>query len=180
MGLFDPFSGIIDRPGKSLLGDSIERKIRGDIEDFIDDISPELGKVVRRTNNFKDTLDNAQDSADKGGARIIAEILDIDEPNFDLADHLYIQKLGYTHHGLYIGNNRVIHYIDGEIQETSLDSFADGSKVFVKQEYESPINYSTREVISRAKRRIGESKYNLGTNNCENFVRWCRAGGRKY
>ncbi len=34
--------------------------------------------------------------------------------------------------------------------------------------------YSPEETVKRAKQRIGESRYNLVTNNCEHFALWCK------
>lgn len=36
--------------------------------------------------------------------------------------------------------------------------------------------YSAKETVRRAYSRIGESEYNLATNNCEHFALWCRTG----
>lgn len=36
--------------------------------------------------------------------------------------------------------------------------------------------YTPKETIERAKSRIGESDYNLITNNCEHFALWCKTG----
>jgi len=36
--------------------------------------------------------------------------------------------------------------------------------------------FSVQEVISRAKKRIGEKLYDLKKNNCESFVMWCLCG----
>lgn len=36
--------------------------------------------------------------------------------------------------------------------------------------------YSPKETIKRAKSRLGESDYNLITNNCEHFAIWCKTG----
>lgn len=36
--------------------------------------------------------------------------------------------------------------------------------------------FSAEETISRAKSRVGETKYNLVTNNCEHFAMWCKTG----
>lgn len=36
--------------------------------------------------------------------------------------------------------------------------------------------YSPRETVRRARSRIGESDYNLATNNCEHFAIWCKTG----
>ncbi|MBZ9634683.1 lecithin retinol acyltransferase family protein [Clostridium sp. FP1] len=36
--------------------------------------------------------------------------------------------------------------------------------------------YSPEETVQRAHERMGESKYNLVTNNCEHFAIWCKTG----
>jgi hypothetical protein len=36
--------------------------------------------------------------------------------------------------------------------------------------------YSPAETVERAKSRVGESRYNLVTNNCEHFSVWCKTG----
>lgn len=39
--------------------------------------------------------------------------------------------------------------------------------------------YSPSETIQRAKSRLGETKYNLITNNCEHYAIWCKTGIRE-
>ena len=36
--------------------------------------------------------------------------------------------------------------------------------------------YSPEETVARAKSRVGETHYNLLTNNCEHFAIWCKTG----
>ena len=36
--------------------------------------------------------------------------------------------------------------------------------------------YSPEETVARARSRLGETNYNLLTNNCEHFVIWCKTG----
>lgn len=41
--------------------------------------------------------------------------------------------------------------------------------------------YSAKDTIARALSRLGESQYNLVTNNCEHFAIWCKTGmGQSY
>ena len=63
---------------------------------------------------------------------------------------------------------------------TTFEEFAEGHTVYRYSETESPLNYSREVAVRRAKSRLGESDYNLAINNCENFVRWCRAGGEHF
>ncbi len=96
-------------------------------------------------------------------------------------DHLVTPRAGYTHHGLYIGNGKVIHYSGcangfsrGEISITSIDKFANGRKVSVKKHVMR--TYSEDESVDRAYQRIGEDWYDVLFNNCEHFVTWCIVG----
>jgi hypothetical protein len=36
--------------------------------------------------------------------------------------------------------------------------------------------YPDQEVSKRARERLGEKDYDVGTNNCESFVMWCKCG----
>lgn len=36
--------------------------------------------------------------------------------------------------------------------------------------------YTPKETLARARSRIGESNYNLFSNNCEHFALWCKTG----
>ena len=36
--------------------------------------------------------------------------------------------------------------------------------------------YTPLETLNRARSRIGESNYNLFSNNCEHFALWCKTG----
>jgi len=86
--------------------------------------------------------------------------------------------LGYTHHGIYAGDGRVIHYgalkysmFRRPVEEVALADFADGRPVFVVTHCEGA--FETAEILRRARSRLGEKHYRLLTNNCEHFVEWC-------
>jgi hypothetical protein len=96
-------------------------------------------------------------------------------------DHLVTSRLGYTHHGIYIGDNRVIHYSgladgisSGDISTTSLTQFAKGNDISVKAHPNR--KYGADESVERAYSRLGEDWYNVLVNNCEHFVTWCIDG----
>ena len=98
--------------------------------------------------------------------------------------HLYIKKASgsYTHHGMGVGNDRVIHYSGlandlvspGEIEETSLEEFSNGHEIHVKTHLNR--KYKPDEAIIRARLRLGEVQYHILHNNCEHFVEWCITG----
>ncbi len=94
--------------------------------------------------------------------------------------HLYIKKVGgsYTHHGIGIGNNRVIHYSGmaddfttaGVIEEITLEDFAKDNQIFIKPHLDR--QYNPDQAILRACLRLGEAQYHILHNNCEHFVEW--------
>jgi len=95
--------------------------------------------------------------------------------------HLEASRIGYRHHGVYVGGGRVVHYVGflrsrqaGVVEETTLAGFAVGHPVRVVDHPES--RYSAQEIIDRARSRVGERKYRLLDNNCEHFCNWCITG----
>ena len=96
--------------------------------------------------------------------------------DLDCGDHICVERFqptAYTHHGLYLGFGMVVHYDFHEITIVTIDEFSNGRKIY---KVNSPVSYSPEMVMARAATRIGEHQYNLMTNNCEHFVRWCRNG----
>jgi hypothetical protein len=88
-----------------------------------------------------------------------------------LASHLISPRTGYNHHGLYAGNNTVIHLTrTGIIESVPIHEFTDGNGYKI-QKYHS--TFSHREIIERAKSRLGNNNYSVISNNCEHFINWC-------
>ncbi|WP_409369902.1 lecithin retinol acyltransferase family protein [Lysinibacillus sp. 38-6] len=156
----------------------IERKITRAIEDGIEVVNPRAAYKIRRFNetveNLEVTLNNAIDATSTIN---IANRMIFSSDDFGLGDHLFVQRIGYTHHAIYIGRGEIIHYLnDKGVIKMSLSEFAAGANIHTKF---SPKTYLSDEVVCRAYSRLGENNYNLAFNNCENFARWCR-NGRKY
>lgn len=101
--------------------------------------------------------------------------------NFSIGDHLVASRVLYQHHGLYMGDNKVIHYSNLECQMNtykvcicSLASFSQGYNI---SKYPHPTRkYDGKTSIKRAISRLGEREYNLLFNNCEHFIMWCIEG----
>jgi len=175
-------------------------RVQRTIVDAIDQIDPEVADTVNRTINgvcnAAETLGNTVRQQGKKTPRTNIECLL--HPSFDsydervtvdqcrLADHLFHDGAGigamfYTHHAIYVGGGKVLHYanIDANticIHEVTFEEFAEGYPVYRMSRVESPLRYSPEEAIRRAYSRKCESEYNLAINNCENYVRWCRNG----
>jgi hypothetical protein len=95
--------------------------------------------------------------------------------------HIVTNRRGYSHHGIYIGNGKVIHYaglsrdwFPGPIEEVAFDRFAGRRAVFMRP-HTMP-RFDRIEVVRRARSRVGETSYRLLTNNCEHFCEWCIRG----
>ena len=91
-------------------------------------------------------------------------------------DHLEVVRGHglFNHHGIDLGDNTVIHYLEGkEIIQSSKNEFRMGEILQVIKH----INHSSIEkTLERAKSRVGEKNYNLLFNNCEHFANWCKTG----
>ena len=104
------------------------------------------------------------------------------EPGTDLVS----PRLGYTHHGIYVGHGKVVQYGGlvwglrrGPVEEVSLEEFANGRPLWIRCAREP--RFDADEVVRRARSRVGEDRYDLLTNNCEHFCEWClRAEQRSY
>jgi hypothetical protein len=99
-----------------------------------------------------------------------------------LGAHLTTTRRGYSHHGVYVGRGRVVHYSGlsggfwqcGPVEEVSLSRFATGHVVRIVDHPQRP--YLPEEIVRRARSRLGENDYRLLTNNCEHFCNWCHSG----
>lgn len=95
--------------------------------------------------------------------------------------HIVTPRWGYTHHGIYIGEGRVVQYGGlsrslrrGPVEEVSLSQFAQRREIRVR--LEEPCHFDRKEVICRARLRLGENRYHVLKNNCEHFCEWCVRG----
>lgn len=102
--------------------------------------------------------------------------------------HIFVNQkrhgFKYQHHGIYIGDSRVIHFLNDKkgICETNLERFCRNSR---NKRY--GIIHSTRKgtrdkIVKRAKRAMKEQNfnYNLLIENCEHFANYCRSGRRSF
>lgn len=101
-----------------------------------------------------------------------------------IGDHLKISKALYSHHGIYAGDNTVIHYSGlsdgiqtGPIEEISFSRFSAENEYTVVDHDNR--KYSREESVLRAQGRLGENAYSVTGNNCEHFVNWCIDGDHK-
>lgn len=123
-----------------------------------------------------------------------------------IGDHVFVDRsvFGiklYEHHGIYVGDDMVVHYnglargivfekscfeeilsnvvpLDkrnvAKVEMTSLEEFASGDTWQIKEHANAP--FSGQDIALCAKARVGEQKYNLLINNCEHFCNECVFG----
>lgn len=94
--------------------------------------------------------------------------------------HLVTPRRGYDHHGVHIGNGRVVHYSglasglqSGPIEEADLSTFSAGQGISIRTYKNS---FPADVVVQRARSRLGEAAYSVAGNNCEHFCLWCIVG----
>ncbi|MFI4993070.1 MAG: lecithin retinol acyltransferase family protein [Solirubrobacterales bacterium] len=97
-------------------------------------------------------------------------------------DHIYVDRGGYEHHGIDLGDGTVIHRHapngtknDSLIRLTTLDTFTKGGAVEIRA---YGIRPDPDEVVARARSMLGQPGYDLVFNNCEHFATWCVTGER--
>lgn len=95
-----------------------------------------------------------------------------------LGAHVVTPRRGYLHHGIYVGDGKVVHYAGlahglrrRPVEEVSFEHFTRGRPAWLMTRSATP--FDEREVIQRARSRLGEDCYRLLTNNCEHFCEWC-------
>lgn len=168
--------GIIIKDGPNL--DFPSKKERKKMEKSVRKVSKTAGNIIEGCNNVLDSKENLEETLNPMSRLInTCKSMTIFEALCTLkkGDHIKVMRSVYSHHGIYIGHGDVIEYNDGIAQETTLQDFADGDKIILVDELRS---YKKKEIVQRAKSRLGESDYNILYNNCENFATWCRCGGK--
>jgi hypothetical protein len=115
---------------------------------------------------------------------------------FQYGDHLMVRRPGFTHHGIYVSNDRVIDFGGYDlrarhrhgVRPVTLREFAGSGKVEVVQHPSPgrmfgpnwlPGPLPPDQIVAEAERlaEIGfTGKYTLFGSNCEHFANWCVTG----
>lgn len=109
---------------------------------------------------------------------LIEGIRDVRVSMIPVGAHLITQRKAYSHHGIYMGDKKVIHYsglargnMSGPVEITNFDAFINGQKWDIR--IHKNARYNGVDVVRRALSRLGESRYHPLVNNCEHFCEWC-------
>lgn len=150
---------------------SLEKDLKSDGHDIVGGAVETVKKILGDIGNV------AKASPYTPALSSISDKITFDEAlrTFKKGDHIAVdRKKHISHHGIYTGDGFVIDYNKDGIKYSSLENFLSSS--FRLYRINSQAIYSREEIVRRAKRRLGECKYNPITNNCEQFARWCRNG----
>lgn len=99
-------------------------------------------------------------------------------------DHVAVRRReGYTHHGIFLGKDRVAHFSDeggmvsksrARVKETSMDEFLRGGALLRRRHRRE---LPPHQIVARARAVVrGErdwKPYHLMRNNCEHFATYC-------
>ncbi|WP_317856346.1 lecithin retinol acyltransferase family protein [Chakrabartyella piscis] len=153
-----------------------QKKTEEILNDWVSGSGDMLHKLNQKNNQKEDAETKANDNFNNVLRSIPIAISEhfVDNKTPNIGDHLLVSRTGYTHHGIYIGGEEVIHYLLDCVTRSSLSEFANGSKIRILRDFDSPASYAPDEIVSRAKSRLYEDSYSVFSNNCEHFARWCR------
>lgn len=108
-----------------------------------------------------------------------------------MGDHIRVKRMHgiYTHHGIYVSDNEVIHFTgtdDDSIMDSSknrvissdLNFFLKGGELEVKKYTDEEFQdlYAPDQIVAYARSCLGDGDYNVLFNNCEHFANVCTLG----
>lgn len=103
-------------------------------------------------------------------------------------DHIKIGRGFYSHHGIYIDRDQVVHFSGepkrknrSQIEVTTLEKFINGAKeTHLKVvEYEEDTIFDAETTIQLALESLGDADYHIVFRNCEHFATYCKTGKRE-
>lgn len=106
-----------------------------------------------------------------------------------MGDHIKVSRGLYSHHGIYVSDEEVIHFTGKdedsildwskpEVISTDLDYFLKGGVLEVKEYTDDEFCdlYPVEDIVKYARACLGDKGYNLVFNNCEHFANVCTLG----
>lgn len=104
-------------------------------------------------------------------------------------EHIRVNRGIYTHHGVYINTDEIIHFTGtdddnildwskNEVIKTDLKYFLRGGQLEVKDYTDDELKdlYPREHIVAYARGCLGQREYNLIFNNCEHFANICTLG----
>ena len=107
---------------------------------------------------------------------------------YNEVDILTVNRGFFRHYGVFVGNNKVIHFCSdshGEllnpgnalVRRTSLRQFSLGDEIYVDNSPERD-RLPSAQIMRNAESRVGSNfgGFNMIVNNSKQFARWCETG----
>jgi hypothetical protein len=136
-------------------------------------------RSLQRSRMSPTAFDSSVARLEHSAVRFLDRLLATDEEP-PAGAHIISPRRGYLHHGIYVGDERVVHYAGlshgfshGPVEEVSLAQFARGRGIWTRWR---PPAFDQAEIVRRARSRVGEDRYRILQNNCEHFCEWCVHG----
>ena len=96
------------------------------------------------------------------------------------ADHIFVDRGFYCHHGLDMGDGTVVHFTGEVLEQENAAVRRTSMAVFLNGGTLQTIRYARSlppdEVVERATSRLNERGYSLVFRNCEHFAMWAKLG----
>ena len=115
---------------------------------------------------------------------------EIKKPSY--GDQIRVNRGMYTHHGIFISEDSVIHFAPpgntdvldpskARVINTPLNEFLKGGvlEVRVYTDEELKRKRSPKAIVAEALAHLGEGGYNIISNNCEHFSNLCAFGKKE-
>ena len=135
--------GAVGQEFDEKLPDSIEGQIENRINEIRDGIGSRINPIFMAANKFSSNVRQALDLETDPGL--------LEEPEY--GDVICVHRIGFEHYGIYVGDDKVIHYdIDPSdhykicIHQASMEEFLNGSLVYSICEFPKVYGRPTEEI----------------------------------
>ena len=106
-----------------------------------------------------------------------------------MGDHIRVNRGLYSHHGIYVSDEEVIHFTGNEddsildwskpeVISSDIEYFLKGDTLEVREYTDDELEdlYPVDHIVQYARACLGDKGYNLIFNNCEHFANTCTLG----
>ena len=135
--------GAVGQQFDEKLPDSVEDQIENRINEIRDGIGSRINPIFMAANKFSSNVRQALDLETDPGL--------LEEPEY--GDVICVHRIGFEHYGIYVGDDKVIHYdIDPSdhykicIHQASMEEFLNGSLVYSICEFPKVYGRPTEEI----------------------------------
>jgi len=136
--------------------------VLGIFKDIVEELTEELVDTSGEYANEEDDLFSLH-----------YETTEIDEEQIKAGDHIQVLNGSTSHHGIYIGDKKVVHKMRNEILESTFEAFKGSGKVVSVL---SGKLYNDAEIVNRAMSKLLDQHNIRVFRDSVHFAAWCREG----